>query len=112
MPYHAISGQSFLARIQEAFPLQCPICHSLMRIIAFINDTGTVKKILDHIGESTLPPRIAPAREPPSWKWLRRRNSHATIRNGMREQSRGQKPSSVSASPGSRGQMPKQDETR
>ena len=39
-----------------------------MRIIAFINDAGTVKKILDHIGESTQPPRIAPARGPPLWE--------------------------------------------
>jgi len=38
-----------------------------MRIIAFIIDAGTVKKILEHICESTLPPRIAPAREPPLW---------------------------------------------
>lgn len=40
----------------------------LYRIIAFINDASTVKKILDHIGESTQPPRIAPARGPPSWE--------------------------------------------
>ena len=32
------------------------------------NDAGTVKKILDHIGESTQPPRIAPARGPPLWE--------------------------------------------
>ena len=57
-----------LARIYEAFPLQCPICHSQMRIIAFINDAGTVTKILDQIGESTQPPRIAPARGPPLWE--------------------------------------------
>ena len=57
-----------LARIYEALPLSCPICHSLMRIIAFINDTGIVKKILDHIGESTQPPRIASARGPPLWE--------------------------------------------
>jgi hypothetical protein len=57
-----------LARIYEALPLSCPICHSQMRIIAFINDAGTVKKILDHIGESTRPPRIAPARGPPLWE--------------------------------------------
>ena len=56
-----------LERIYEALPLSCPICHSQMRIIAFINDVGTVKKILDHIGESTQPPRIAPARGPPLW---------------------------------------------
>lgn len=57
-----------LARIYEAFPLLCPICHGQMRIIAFINDAGTVTKILDHIGESTRPPHIAPARGPPLWE--------------------------------------------
>ena len=57
-----------LARIYEALPPSCPICHSQMRIIAFINDAGTVKKVLDHIGESTQPPRIAPARGPPLWE--------------------------------------------
>ena len=39
-----------------------------MRIISFITDTGTVRKILGHLGESTLPPRIAPARGPPLWE--------------------------------------------
>ncbi|MDP1733442.1 MAG: hypothetical protein Q8L44_03665 [Sulfuritalea sp.] len=57
-----------LARIYEAFPLPCPICHSQMRIIAFINDASTVRKILDHIGESTRPPRIAAARGAPLWE--------------------------------------------
>ena len=57
-----------LERIYEAFPLQCPILHSHMRIIAFINDAGNVKMILDHIGESTQPPRIAPVRGPPVWE--------------------------------------------
>lgn len=52
----------------EALPLSCPICHGQMRIVAFINDAGTVNKILDHIGESTQPPRIAPARGPPLWE--------------------------------------------
>lgn len=57
-----------LARIYEAFPLACPICHAQMRIIAFINEATTVKKILEHIGESTQPPRIASARGPPLWE--------------------------------------------
>jgi hypothetical protein len=57
-----------LARIYEAFPLACPICHAQMRIIAFIDDASTVRKILDHIGESAQPPRIAPARGPPLWE--------------------------------------------
>ena len=57
-----------LARIYEALPLVCPNCHAPMRIIAFITDADTVQKILDHLGESTLPPRIAPARGPPLWE--------------------------------------------
>jgi hypothetical protein len=67
-----------LARIYEAFPLACPICHAEMRIIAFmaqghaVNEAATVKKILDHIGESTQPPRIAAARGPPLWGGGRR----------------------------------------
>jgi hypothetical protein len=56
-----------LARIYEALPLVCPICRAQMRIIAFITEASTVRKILDHIGESTLPPSIAPARGPPLW---------------------------------------------
>ena len=42
-----------LARIHEALPMSCPICHSQVRIIDCINDAGAVKKILDQIGEST-----------------------------------------------------------
>jgi hypothetical protein len=57
-----------LARIYEAFPLNCPICQAQMQIIAFINETGDVRKILEHIGESSQPPRIAPARGPPLWE--------------------------------------------
>ena len=57
-----------LARIYEALPLICPICQAQMRIIAFITDAGTVRKILDHIGEPAQPPRISPARGPPLWE--------------------------------------------
>jgi len=60
-----------LARIYEAFPLTCPICHAQMRIISFITDASAVRKILDHIGESAQPPRIAPARGPPLWEAAR-----------------------------------------
>ena len=49
-----------LARIYETLPLVCPNCHAPMRIIAFITDADIVQKVLDHLGESTLPPRIAP----------------------------------------------------
>ena len=48
--------------------LVCPICQTQMRIIAFITEAGTVRKILDHLGESSQPPRIAPTRGPPLWE--------------------------------------------
>jgi hypothetical protein len=56
-----------LARIYEAFPLTCPQCDAEMRIVAFITETSTVQRILDHIGESATPPRIALARGRPLW---------------------------------------------
>lgn len=60
-----------LARIYETLLLVCPICQTQMRIIAFITDAGTVRKILDRLGESAQPPRIAPARGPPLWEAAR-----------------------------------------
>jgi hypothetical protein len=39
-----------------------------MITIAFIDDASTVRKILVHIGESTQPPIISPARGPPLWE--------------------------------------------
>lgn len=62
------------AHVEQAFRryleslLICSICHAQMRIIAFIDDASTVRKILDHIGESAQSPRIAPARGPPLWE--------------------------------------------
>ncbi len=55
-----------LARIYEAAPLACPRCGADMRIIAFVTDGVSVRRILTHIGEPTDPPRIAPARGPPA----------------------------------------------
>jgi hypothetical protein len=57
-----------LARIYETLPLVCPLCQSPMRIIAFITDGSTVRKILEHLGESSTPPNVAPARGPPLWE--------------------------------------------
>ena len=57
-----------LARSYETLPQACPVCQSPMRIIAFITEAGTVQKTLDHLGELSQPPRIAPARDPPLWE--------------------------------------------
>lgn len=57
-----------IARIYEVFPLICPLCGGQMRIIAFITDRAEVRKILNHIGAESEPPRITPARGPPLWE--------------------------------------------
>ena len=56
------------ARIYEAFPLIRPTCGAEMRIVAFITEAPTVQRILEHIAEPAMPPRIAPARGPPPWE--------------------------------------------
>lgn len=38
------------------------------RIIAFVTDGVSVRRILKHIGEPAYPPRLAPARSPPVWE--------------------------------------------
>ena len=55
-----------LARIAEEFPLACPICGGDIRLIAFIIDPGTIRNILPHVGEPVEPPRVSPARGPPT----------------------------------------------
>jgi hypothetical protein len=57
-----------LARIYEVLPLTCTRCGAAMRIIAFVTEGAEVRKILEHVGEPSTPPRIAPARGPPGWE--------------------------------------------
>lgn len=47
-----------------ATPLVCPKCGGGMTIIAFITESDTIHKILDHIGEAHAPP-APPARAVP-----------------------------------------------
>ena len=63
-----------LARIYEVLPLICPRCGGAMRIIAFITEGPVIRKILDHLGEPTSAPTLAPARGPPLWEMLADRN--------------------------------------
>jgi hypothetical protein len=44
----------------------CPSCGGDIRLIAFITDPGTVRKILTHVGEPIEPPPVSPARGPPT----------------------------------------------
>ena len=57
-----------LARIYAVFPLTCPKCGGMMKIIAFIDEGEAIKNILTHLGEPVDPPRIAPAHGPPRWE--------------------------------------------
>jgi len=46
--------------------LACPTCGCDIRLIAFINGPGPIRKILTHLGEPLEPPPILPARGPPT----------------------------------------------
>jgi hypothetical protein len=56
-----------IARIYEVFRLLCPKCGGQMRLIAFITEGVQIRRILDHIGVDSEPPRISPVRAPPLW---------------------------------------------
>lgn len=59
------SWAQLITRLYELMPLICPHCESEMKIIAFIKDTNTIKKILDHIGKPTDAPQFERSRGPP-----------------------------------------------
>ena len=60
----------------QVFPLFCPRCGEPMRIIAFVTEVDSVQRILEHLGEPTQPPLIAP---PPEVLLIGRRTSiHGT----------------------------------
>ena len=49
----------------EAFPLACPNCGGDIRLMSFITQPETIRKILTHLGEPLVPPPVSPARGPP-----------------------------------------------
>jgi hypothetical protein len=54
-----------IARIYEVDPLRCRRCGGNMQIIAFITERAVIVRILDHIGEPSRAPLMAPIRGPP-----------------------------------------------
>ena len=50
-----------LKRVFAIDVLECPHCGGRRRLIALISDGVVVRKILDHLGLPTEPPRLAPA---------------------------------------------------
>jgi hypothetical protein len=50
------------ARIYDCLPLVFPRCGWAMRLVAFVTEAASVRRILAHLGEPTRPPPVAPAR--------------------------------------------------
>jgi hypothetical protein len=61
-----IAWAKLMARVGEEFPLECPNCGGDIRLIAFITETGPIRKVLTHLGEPLEPPPVSPARGPPT----------------------------------------------
>jgi len=61
-----IAWAKLMARVGEEFPLACPTCGGDIRLIAFITESGPIRKILTHLGEPLEPPPVSPARGPPT----------------------------------------------
>ena len=55
-----------IQKIYEIDPLTCPKCGGIMRILAFIEESAVIRKILDHLGLWDVPKRQPKrGREPP-----------------------------------------------
>lgn len=61
----AHGGGRLIARISDADPLRCRRCGGSMQLIAFITERAVIVRILDHLGEPSRAPRMAPIRGPP-----------------------------------------------
>ena len=46
------------------FVLKCSGCCGRVRLVGFITEPATGRQILEHVGEPTIAPAIAPARSP------------------------------------------------
>ena len=53
------------ARIYVVYALQCSRCGGRVHVVGFITEPATVRQILEHVGERTTAPAIAPARSTP-----------------------------------------------
>ena len=49
-----------MLRLWHADPLRCPVCQNPLRVIAVINDSRVVEKILRHLGAWHDPPARLP----------------------------------------------------
>jgi hypothetical protein len=61
----AMNWARLLKRVFGVDVETCPLCQAKVRIIAAIEDPPVIKKILEHLGLPTSPPRFHSARGPP-----------------------------------------------
>lgn len=54
-----------LKRVFQIDLTECPDCGGEVKLIAVIMERKVVRKILDHLGLPSEPPRVTPARGPP-----------------------------------------------
>ena len=84
---HAVSRYLWamlLARIYEALPPLCPLCHSQMRIIAWINAAGSLGKFSSIAAHHPSLSASRPLTGLRCGRRLLRRNRHATINSGIK----------------------------
>ena len=60
-----LSWAELLKRVFQIDLSKCPDCGGEVKLIAVIMDRKVVRKILDHLGLPSEPPRVTPARAPP-----------------------------------------------
>lgn len=49
-----IAWAKLMARVGEEFPFACPNCGGDIRLIAFITEPGSIRKILTHLQDTRL----------------------------------------------------------
>jgi hypothetical protein len=61
------AGDAARAHLRSLSP-GLPVGQTEMRLIAFVTDSVSVIRLLEHLGEPTRPPPLSPARGPPAWE--------------------------------------------
>ncbi len=54
-----------ISKVYEVNPLLCEHCGEELKLLAFITDSVSIRKILRHLGEAIQPPIVRQARGPP-----------------------------------------------
>ena len=62
---YRIDWASLLKRVFAVDVLKCARCDGRLRVLAVIDEPAAIERILDHVGISSVPLGIAPARGPP-----------------------------------------------